>query len=77
VSYLWTNDVLAGGAGQPYPPITWLPSVTEYETQRNADYSLMPSSPYCGAATDGRDVGIDWTVPMPILRSPRALRIMK
>jgi len=77
VSYLWTNDVLAGGAGQPYPPITWVPSVTEYETQRNADYSLMPSSPYCGAATDGRDVGIDWTVPMPILRSPRALRIMK
>ena len=84
VSNVWTNNVLAGGAGQPYPPITWLPSVVEYNSQLTPDYRLIPQSPYCGAATDGRDVGVDWTQPMPLWppgiappRSPIGVRVTK
>jgi hypothetical protein len=82
LSYLWTNNVLAGGAGQPYPPITWLPSVAEYDSQFATPYRLKPESPYSGAATDGRDVGVDWTQPMPSwsLQSPQSTtsaRVMK
>ena len=77
VSYVWTNNVLAGGAGYPYPPITWLPSVVQYTSEFDKDYRLMPQSPYCGAATDGRDVGVDWTLPMPLLQSPQRLRLAK
>jgi hypothetical protein len=84
VSYVWTNNVLAGGAGQPYPPITWVPSVAEYESQFGASYHLLPQSPYCGAATDGRDVGVDWTQPVPLWppaitapQSPTVVRVAK
>jgi hypothetical protein len=70
VSHVWTNDVLAGGAGQPYPSITWLPSVADYYSQFAPDYRLIPQSPYCRAATDGRDVGVDWTQPMPLWPTP-------
>ena len=80
---VWTNNVLAGGAGQPYAPITWLPSVVDYDRQFALDYRLIPQSPYCGAATDGRDVGVDWTQPMPLWPttprppSPTGLRVTK
>jgi len=77
VSTVWTNNVLAGGAGQPYPPITWMPSVVEYQSQLAPDYSLVPQSPYCRAATDGRDVGVDWTQPSALPQSPKGLRITK
>jgi len=82
VSRVWTNNVLAGGAGQPYPPITWLPSVADYDSQFATPYHLKPESPYCGAATDGRDVGVDWTQPIPSwsLQSPQSVksaRVMK
>jgi len=77
VSTVWTNNVLAGGAGQPYPPITWVPSVAEYQSQLAPDYSLVPQSPYCRAATDGRDVGVDWTQPNALPQSPKGLRITK
>jgi hypothetical protein len=76
-SYVWTNNVLAGGAGQTYPPITWMPTVVSYQSQLTNDYHLSAQSPYCGAATDGRDVGIDWTQPMPLLQSPKRLLLSK
>jgi hypothetical protein len=75
--YVWTNNVLAGGAGQTYPPITWTPSVVEYQSQLDSDYHLLPTSAYCSAATDGHDVGVDWTQPMPVLQSPKSLRLTK
>ncbi len=77
LSYVWTNNVLAGGAGQPYPTITWLPSVVEYLSQLTPDYRLMPQSPYGHAATDGRDVGVDWTQASPLPQTPTGLRITK
>jgi hypothetical protein len=61
VSYVWTNDALAGGAGFPYPSITWLPTVAVYTQSFDSNYHLVAGSPYIGAATDGKDAGIDWT----------------
>jgi hypothetical protein len=77
MSYVWTNNVLAGGAGQPYPAITWTPSVAGYQQQLDSDYHLLPTSPYVKAATDGRDVGVDWMQPMPLLLGPRSLQVLK
>jgi hypothetical protein len=77
LSYVWTNNVLAGGAGQPYPPITWLPDVGTYQTSFDSDNRLVPGSPYLKAGTDGKDLGVDWTQPLPIIQSPRALRLTK
>lgn len=84
LSTVWTNNVLAGGAGQPYPPITWVPSVAEYDSQFGTPYHLIPQSPYRGAATDGRDVGVDWTQPVPLWppaitppQSPTVVRVAK
>jgi hypothetical protein len=77
LSNVWTNNVIAGGAGHPYPPITWVPSVVEYQSQLAPDYMLLPQSPYRLAATDGRDVGIDRTVPSALPQTPTGLRITK
>jgi hypothetical protein len=77
VGFIWTNNVLAGGAGFPYPSITWLPGVADYETSFDPDHRLVPGSPYVAAATDGKDVGIDWTNAMPGLVAPARLRIIK
>jgi hypothetical protein len=60
LSYSWTNNVLAGGQGFPYPSITWLPTVTEYRAQFDANYHLTPQSVYHNLGTDGRDLGFDW-----------------
>jgi len=77
VTFTWTNNVLAGGAGQPYPAITWFPSVAVYTSQFEPDQRLVPTSPYCGAATDGRDVGVDWNQQIPWLQSPKHVRVTK
>jgi len=76
VTFTWTNNVLAGGAGQPYPVITWVPSVEEYVAQLDRNYHVRPTSPWSNAATDGRDVGVDWTQPLPALQGPVRLRIL-
>jgi hypothetical protein len=76
-TFVWTNNVLAGGAGQLYPSITWLPAVADYQLSFDSDRRLVPSSPYYRAATDGKDVGMDWGNPLPILQGPRALRVIK
>jgi hypothetical protein len=71
VSYAWTNNVLAGGAGFPYPSITWFPTVTAYAQSFDSNYHLVTGSPYIGAATDGKDVGVDWTQSVkPIVGTP-------
>src|SRR4051812_3537388 len=61
VSYAWTNNALAGGAGFPYPSITWVPTVTAYAPCFDSNYHLVSGCPYISAATDGKDVGVDWT----------------
>ena len=45
VTFTWTNNVLAGGAGQPYPVITWVPSVADYVVQIDKNYHLRSTSP--------------------------------
>ncbi len=75
--YTWTNNVLAGGAGQTYPALTWLPTVAAYRAQLNPNYSLIASSTYRGAATDHLDLGAPTAVtsvmdPPPV---PRGLRV--
>jgi hypothetical protein len=77
LGFTWTNNVLAGGAGQPYPAITWFPTVAVYRSQFEPDDRLVATSPYCGAATDGRDVGVDWNQPIPWLQSPKRVRVIK
>lgn len=77
VALAWSNDVLAGGAGQPYPVGTWLPSVADYQGQFDGDYQLVPGCPYIKAATDGRDVGVDWTQSLPVILSPKRLHLTK
>jgi len=78
VSYVWTNNVLGGGAGFPYPSITWLPAMVDYQASFTSDYRLVPGSPYVGAATDAKDVGVIWgATAMPVLLSPSSLRIVK
>jgi hypothetical protein len=53
----WTHNVLASGAGHSYPPVTWQPTMTSHRAQFNPDYSLVASSTYRRAATDGTDLG--------------------
>jgi len=62
VTYAWTNNVLAGGAGFPYPLITWFPTAAVYTQSFDTNYHLVTGSPYISAATDGKDVGVDWTL---------------
>jgi len=77
LNYYWANNVLAGGAGQPYPPTTWTPAVVDYQSQFDTDFRLVSGSIYCGAATDGRDLGVDWTQRLPLLQGPQRLRLAK
>jgi hypothetical protein len=76
-SYVWTNNVLAGGAGQPYPSITWTPTVTDFQSQFDIDYRLVAGSSYLKAGNDARDLGVDWTQPMPVLLRPSNLHVTK
>jgi hypothetical protein len=62
-SYVWTNNVLAGGAGNTYPPVTWLPSVAEHQKNFNPDYTLVASSKYRSAGNDGKDLGVLGSLP--------------
>jgi hypothetical protein len=60
----WTHNVLAGGSASiVYPPVTWRPSVTQHRANFNADHSLIVSSTYRKAGTDGADLG----APLPLV----------
>ena len=65
-SYVWTNNVLAGGAGNTYPSVTWLPSVAEHQQNFNADYTLVTSSKYRAAGNDGKDLGVLGSLPTAV-----------
>ena len=75
-SYQWTYNALGGGSGYPYPGVTWLPTVAVHRAQFNADYSLVPSSTYRGAATDKLDLGASMAGILTMIPpTPRGLRI--
>ena len=77
VSFLWTNNVLAGGAGWTYPVLTLFPTVAEYRAQFKSDYTLVLGSPYRNAGTDGRDLGFNWVAAAPVPpNAPRNLRVL-
>ena len=70
--HVWTNNVFVG----PWPTSGgWTPAMmpqgesnaypnTEsslgYVNVVGGDYRLASTSPYKGAATDGKDIGVDW-----------------
>jgi hypothetical protein len=58
-SYVFTHNVLAGESGwpYPYPPVTWQPTMAEHLANFNSDYSLVATSVYRNAGTDGLDLG--------------------
>jgi hypothetical protein len=76
-SFVWTHNVLAGGAGRSYPVITWFPTVAEYQSQFQKNYTLMPNSAYRTAGTDGRALGFDW-LPTGVFQpdTPRNLKVV-
>lgn len=70
--YLWTNNVFAGpwptsggwtqtmmpqGNGNAYPAGE---NNVGYVNLSGGDYRLSTTSPYKGAASDGKDIGVDW-----------------
>jgi hypothetical protein len=71
--YVWTHNVLAGAPAHPYPVVTLRPTVAEYEAQFNGG-TLIGSSLYNDAATDGADLGT--TVPLE-LKAPGNLRLSR
>jgi hypothetical protein len=74
-SFFWTNNVLAGGAGYPYPVLTLVPTVAQFRSQFKSDYTLVPTSSYRKAGTDGRDLGFDWVADTRPL-APRDVRVL-
>ena len=61
-TYSWTHNVLAGATTHPYPDVTWRPTVQQHQAQFNPDYTLVATSTYRRAATDGTDLGVDWAL---------------
>jgi hypothetical protein len=70
--FIWTNNVVAGpwptsggwtaammpqGNGNAYPSAE---SNVQYVNLMGSDYRLASTSPYVGAASDGKDIGVDW-----------------
>jgi hypothetical protein len=79
LSFVWTNNVLAGALGYPYPSITWMPTPTEYRAQFDADYRLTAQSIYHNKATDGSDLGFNWvssTAQVPRPHAPGNVRVV-
>ena len=58
--YRWTHNVLAGGAPQNYPAMTWRPSVEEHRGNFTPDYHLTTTSKYRKGGNDGQDLGVVW-----------------
>lgn len=72
--YVWTNNVIAGpwptsggwtiammpqGNGNSYPAGE---SAIGYVNLASGDYRLASTSPYKNAASDGKDIGVDWNL---------------
>ena len=59
---VFTHNVLAGGNASRYPGGNLFPSVADFERQfvdfKDADFRLLPTSSWKGAASDGSDLGV-------------------
>jgi hypothetical protein len=67
-----SRNAIAGGTESRYPGDNTYPSVAQFESQfagyATGDYRLVAASPWRGAATDGRDLGVfaaDAALPPP------------
>lgn len=60
---VFTANVLAGGDSSIYPAGNYFPSVSTFNSSfvdpSAGDYTLVSSSPFRSAGTDGKDIGID------------------
>jgi hypothetical protein len=74
--YKWTHNVLAGPGSQPYPQITWRPSMSDHSAQFTPDYGLTATSKYRTAGTDGQDLGARLDAKLA-LGPPRNVRILQ
>lgn len=57
------RNVIVGGSASAYPPGNFFPKSVEqvgFVDRRRGDYRLAPTSRYLGAATDGKDAGVDF-----------------
>ncbi|MBA2303968.1 MAG: right-handed parallel beta-helix repeat-containing protein [Acidobacteria bacterium] len=78
-TYSWSHNVLAGPGSEPYPSVTWRPSIQEHQAQFESDYSLTPTSKYRQAGKDGADLGVVWSGGSPGMSKsppPRNLRVI-
>ena len=66
-----------GGAGQPYPAITWFPTVAVYRVSSNQTNDSWPQALIAGQQPMGVDVGVDWNQQIPWLQSPKRVRVTK
>ena len=64
---VFLKNVLAGAtqAGYVYPATTISPTMTEFNAQFTPDWSLVSSSAWKNAGTDGRDLGASLTASVP------------
>jgi regulation of enolase protein 1 (concanavalin A-like superfamily) len=72
--YVFAKNVLAGGPAASYPSGNYFPSVTTFNASfvdpANGNYTLVSTSPYRGAGTDGKDIGVDH-VALQVARAAR------
>jgi hypothetical protein len=62
----WAANVV-GGAPNVYPVGTLRPTMTQFATFVGPDGQLLPGHPYGKAATDGTDIGVDYSM-LPALK---------
>ena len=69
-----TNNVLAGGPANKYPPHNFFPSLAEltagFVDPDHSDYRPRSRSPLRGAASDGGDAGVNFDVLMRAQAAP-------
>jgi hypothetical protein len=58
--WTWLQNV-AAGAPNSYPSGTLRPLMVEFQRYVGPNGRLLPGSPYIGAATDGTDIGVDFS----------------
>jgi hypothetical protein len=59
----FANDAIIGGTAATYPATNFFPAApadVKFEDLAAGNYQLASDSPYKNAATDGKDVGVDW-----------------
>lgn len=62
-SWTFRKNTVAGAPASSYPADNFYPTVAQWQAEfvdyANHDFHLKPGSPYRGAGTDGKDLGVD------------------